>query len=337
MEQSAVRCCLAWGLVAMCAGTGAAPLYTTDHAPPAGLLGFPAMREAAVLERGTWRGELHSAIASSHSESTAGAETVILDGETISLTARGAYGLGAGWDLEAEVSWAQHSGGFLDRWIEGWHELWDLPEGDRPGAPRDRIDFSYGGPSARFALRSAAAGPGRAHVAVTRGLRRSGAHAVSLRAGLKLGLGEEQRLLGGGRDGYVSLHWTRKHRAASALGWHAQAGLLRAGESRVLGALGARSPWFAGVGLEWPAWRRLHLKVQLDAHGPVADSALTELGDTAVLLTVAGTWAFRPGWELEFGFSEDIAPRTGPDFTPRLGIRYRPPGRSGASRGACSG
>lgn len=84
-----------------------------------------------------------------------------------------------------------------------------------------------------------------------------------------------------------------------------------------------RCPWFAGVGVEWPAWRRLHLKLQLDTHAPFADSALKELGEPSMLLTVAGTCSFATRWEVEFGFTEDIAPRTAPDFTPRLGVRYR--------------
>ena len=315
---------MAASLVVLASGAGADPLYTGNHAPFAGLLGFPALRDAAVLPRGAFRAELHSSLANSHSTSARAGEAVNLDGETLSLVARTAYGLGAGWDIEAEVSWTRHSPGVLDRWIDDWHDVWGLPEGDRPGAPRDLIDFAYRGPEGRFALRDTTAGIGRLHLAVTRTLWQGRGHALSARAGAKLGVGKAADLLGGGDDAYVSGHWTRAGRGARSLTWHAQAGLLRAGASPVLPGIAERSPWFAGVGVEWPAWRRLHLKLQLDTHAPFADSALKELGEPSMLLTVAGAGSLATRWEVEFGFTEDIAPRTAPDFTPRFGVRYRP-------------
>ena len=51
------------------------------------------------------------------------------------------------------------------------------------------------------------------------------------------------------------------------------------GPGRLSISMARRCPWFAGVGVEWPAWRRLHLKLQLDTHAPFADSALKELGE----------------------------------------------------------
>ena len=229
--------------------------------------------------------------------------------------------------METAVSWTRHSRGVLDRWMEGWHDLWGLPDGDRPGAPRDRLDSRYRGPDAQFAVGDTRSGLARVHVAVTRRLWQSGAHVVSARAGVKLGTGEARDLLGGEDDGYVCAQRTQDRGEGHGLAWHAQLGRLRAGGSPGLGEIAGRNPWFAGAGLEWRVWQRLHLNVQLDAHAAVADSALDELGDTTALLTVAGTWALAPRWEIEVGFTEDIAPRTGPDSTPRLGVRYRPAGR----------
>ena len=233
-------------LVMLASGAGADPLYTGNHAPFAGLLGFPTLRDAAVLPRGAFRAELHSSLANNHSTSARAGEAVNLDGETLSLVARTAYGLGAGWDVEAEVSWTRHSPGVLDRWIDDWHDVWGLPEGDRPGAPRDLIDFAYRGPEDRFALQDTTAGVGRLHLAVTRALWQGGGHALSARAGAKLGVGKAADLLGGGDDAYVSVHWTRAGRGARSLTWHAQAGLLRAGASPVLPGIAERSPLVRG-------------------------------------------------------------------------------------------
>lgn len=288
----------------------------------AGLLGFPALRAAEVLERDAVRFELHGSLASIYSAHSERNESILLDGETAGVTARLGYGLGNGWEAEAEVSWRRHSGGFLDRWIEDWHDLWGLPDGGRPNAPRGRLSFSYLGPGTHFTSRDPAGGLGDVHVAAVRNLWRSEALSVSVRGGVKFGMGDETRLIGGGNDYYASVNATRASPRRRGLAWHAQAGYLRAGRLQVLGSIQKRNLWFAGVGVEWPVWRALTLKAQVDTHTAIAESALTELGDVSMLLTVGITWSISPELEVEFGFSEDIAPDTGPDFVPRAGIRY---------------
>lgn len=305
----------------------AEPLSARKHAPVSGLVGFPAMRDAHVLDRGRVRVELHGSLASSYGEHAERGEAIILDGETTGLAARWARGLGDGWEVEAEMSWRRHSGGFLDQWIEDWHDLWGLPDGGRPEAPRDRLDYRYLGPQARFSLQEPSAGLSDLRLAAVRNVWRSENAAFSIRTGVKLGIGDEDRLLGGGNDYYVSINATGASANLGGLVWHAQLGWLRAGELRILGAIQRRDPWFAGAGVEWPVRRNLTMKTQVDTHAPIANSALTELGSTAFLLTVGVTWSISPELELELGFSEDIAPHTGPDFVPRAGIRYVPSAR----------
>ena len=305
----------------------AEPLSARNLAPVSGLIGFPAMRDAHVFDRGRLRVGLHGSLASSYGQHAEGYEAIVLDGETTGLTARWAYGLGGGWEVEAETSWRRHSGGFLDRWIEDWHDLWGLPDGGRPEAPRDRLEYRYLGPQARFSLQEPAAGLSDLHLAAVRDMWRSDNAALSIRTGVKFGIGDEDRLLGGGDDYYVSINATGASDNLGGLVWHAQFGLLRAGELQNLGSIQRRNPWFAGVGVEWPVWRNLVVKTQVDAHAPIANSALTELGSVALLLTLGVTWSISPELELEFGFSEDIAPHTGPDFVPRAGIRYVPAAR----------
>ena len=321
-----VAVCLA-AILLPAAAAVAEPLAARNHAPVSGLVGFPAMRDAHVLDRGRFRVELHGSLASSYGQHVEGGEAILLDGETSGLTARWAYGLGDGWELEAETSWRRHSGGFLDRWIEDWHDLWGLPDGGRPEAPRDRLWYHYRGPQARFSLQEPTSGMSDLHLAAVRSVWRSENTDISIRTGVKLGIGDEDRLLGGGDDYYASINATGTSASLGDLVWHAQLGWLRAGELPILGAIQRRNPWFAGAGVEWPVWRSLTLKTQVDAHAPIAQSALTELGSVALLLAVGVTWSVSPELELEFGFSEDIAPHTGPDFVPRAGIRYVPAAR----------
>jgi hypothetical protein len=302
----------------------AEPLYSKNLAPVSGLFGFPVMRNAQVLEQAQFSVLLQGNIANDYSVDRSGSEFVNFDGETDRLAGRFAYGLGRGWELEGELAWMRHYGGELDRWIEDWHDLWGLPDGNRDEVPRDMINFSYKGPGASFAMLDDVDGAGDAHLAVVKRLWQSPTAAISARAGVKFGLGEEEDLLGSGSDDYyLSFNFSGQDKSARPLTWHGQFGYLRAGDAEVLGSIQEQDLWFAGLGLEWQTWQQVHLKLQVDSHDAVADSDLDQLGDVAVQLSAGVGWLFAPGWELEFSFSEDIAVDTAPDFVIGLGLRYR--------------
>ena len=67
----------------------------------------------------------------------------------------------------------------------------------------------------------------------------------------------------------------------------------------------------------------MHLKLQLQAHGAPADSALTPLGDPPVQLTVGLSWLASPRWRADFSFTEDLSPDTTSDFGVQLALSYR--------------
>ena len=100
----------------------------------------------------------------------------------------------------------------------------------------------------------------------------------------------------------------------------------QAGDADVLGNIQEQDLWFAGGGMEWRTWESFHLKLQVDSHAAVADSATDQAGTTAVQLTAGASWLFARGWEAEFSFSEDINVETAPDFVLLFGLRYRTPG-----------
>lgn len=306
-------------------GSGVAgPLYSRNLAPVAGLLGFPALREAGVLERGQYSGALFATVANNYSVDRSGPESVNFDGETQRLAGLFGVGLGGGWELEGELPWLRHDGGELDKSIENWHDFWGLPDGNRDEVARNLIDYSYIGPGAGFSMREEVQGFGDAQLALVRNIWSSDDAVISGRAGIKFASGDEDELLGSGsEDYYVSVNFSGHQKSSLPLVWHGQLGYLRAGDARILGDIQEQDLWFASLGIEWQAWNTLHLKLQVDSNDAVADSRLDQLGDTAVQLTVGASWLFAPGWEAEFSFSEDIAVDTAPDFVLQLGLRYR--------------
>ena len=302
------------------------PLYAKNLSPVSGLFGFPAMREADTLAAGQFSGAVHGNIANNYSADDNAREEVNFDVETQRFALRGAVGLGWGLDLEAELPWLRHDGGFMDKFIENWHDLFGLPDGNRDDVPRDLVDVRYSGPGAAFSLQDEVEGWGDLQLALTKRLWHSESRAISLRAGVKFGTGDEDDLLGsGGDDYYLSLNFSGDQRGGAPFRWHGQLGYLRAGDADILGSIQEEDLWFAGLSMEWRTWERVHLKLQVDSHAAVTDSSLTQMGDTSVQLTAGGSWLFARGWEAEFSFSEDIAVDTAPDFVLQLGLRYRTP------------
>ncbi len=57
-----------------------------------------------------------------------------------SLAAR--IGLGAGWEVGVELPFAHTSGGFLDSFVNDWHEFFGLPDQGRSEAPQDEFGIS---------------------------------------------------------------------------------------------------------------------------------------------------------------------------------------------------
>ena len=311
-------------LLGVCSAVSADPLYVRNLAPVAGLIGFPVLRDARVLERGNTVLELNSSVANTQNSDSTNNEAVLLDGETWRLAPRLRYGFAGGWELEAELPWLRHSGGELDKLIENWHDLWGLPDGNRDEMPRNRLFYGYSGSGAEFSHSNTASGLGDASMAVTREIWRNPRAALSLRGQVKFASGDEDDWLGSGSEDYsLGLGFSATPTLESDWLWHGQLGYTRAGKIDQLGDIQERDLWFAGLGMEWRAWETVHLKLQLDSHAAPADSSLDQIGEPAVQLSAGVTWAPASRWQLDFSFSEDIAVDTAADIVFQFGLRYR--------------
>ncbi|MEM0954059.1 MAG: DUF3187 family protein [Pseudomonadota bacterium] len=312
-------------LLASASPTLAQPLYARDLSPVAGLFGFPVMREASVLPAAGFSAGLVASAANNYSADSEADESVNFDVETHRLAWRASLGLGAGFELTAEVPWLQHDGGRMDQLIETWHGWFNLPDGNREDVPRDLVDVRFQSGDANLLLQDSVSGLGDVSVALTRRLWRGEDAVVSTTLGAKFATGDEDDLLGSGsHDYYLAVNASAGHRGKSPLRWHGQLGYLRAGSADLLGSLQEQDLWFAGLSMDWQLSQTISLLLQVDSHAAVADTALTQLGDTSVQLTAGGRWRFARGWSMELSFSEDIAVNTAPDFVLQLGLRYRP-------------
>lgn len=306
-------------------GAGAAePLYGKNLSPIAGLLGLPSARSAALTPAASMAFAAHGALASHSVFESGTGEALRLDGETHRLALEWRYGLSPAWEVQVEMPWLSHGGGSLDSLIDGWHELWGMPDGGRDTVPRDQLRFRYDSPSDALDLRDSASGLGDITVALNRALVAEGAWHISAGLGYKLASGDERELLGSGaEDAFLVLRsgWAP---AEGRLHVQGQAGYLRAGNSPILGVEQERDLWFAGLGVSWALYDSITLLAQIDSHGAPLDSGLTALGTSALLLNVGARWRLNSRWTLEAGFIEDVRVATAPDITFQASVRFTP-------------
>lgn len=301
-------------------------LYSKNLSPVAGLLGLPSQRGPVAGAAGSWQIATHASWASHFVVDDGRGETLLLDGETRRLALDLRYNLAPGWDLRLELPWLSHGGGSLDSLIDGWHDLWGMPDGGRDAAPRDRLAYRYaGGGGGGFGFDDSASGVGDVTLAVSRTLWSGPGAQLDAALGAKLATGDEDDFLGSGsEDGFLALRtfWSP---GEGDWRWSGQLGYLRAGRVESVGERGERDLWFAGANLEWQAWPAVSLLMQLDSHAaPLQASELAALGDTALLLTAGVRWRIQPHWAVEVSVVEDVQVESGPDVVFQASLRFSP-------------
>ena len=127
---------LAWGDIAT-------PLRIVNLNPFRLLYGVPGSLGAHVMTPGSSELIASMDMASHLIEASSGAERVLIDGETYRQGLAMRHGFGDGWEYLFEVSALSHRAGAFDGFIETWHDVFHLPQGDRDRAPRDRLALFY--------------------------------------------------------------------------------------------------------------------------------------------------------------------------------------------------
>ena len=127
---------LAWG-------DAATPLRIVNLNPFQLLYGVPGSLGAHVMTRGSSELIASMDMASHLIEASSGAERVLIDGETYRQGLALRHGFGDGWEYLFEASALSHRAGAFDGFIETWHDVFHLPQGDRDRAPRDRLALFY--------------------------------------------------------------------------------------------------------------------------------------------------------------------------------------------------
>lgn len=323
-----VRCSVALLVAVLCVGTVQAepvdtPFAVGNRNPLVQIRALPPLAGGSVLQVGESRWQVAVEVANSFSRDASGAEAIELDGETLRLDLGVAFGLGRGLELGLMLPLIHHDGGALDGFVEGWHELFGLPDGGRPQAERDRLRYRYQRDGVtRLDFQQATSGVGDLQLSAAQSLWRAADSAGALRLTLMLPTGDADRLTGSGATG-VDLALDGSWRLAER--WRATFGvaLFQLAESDLDGFQQRDNGWRAGASLGWQGWQWLQLRAQLDAHSALYDSALVELGDDVLMLSLGARLRLDRHWDLDLVVVEDLAVDTAPDVALQIALRGR--------------
>ena len=105
------------------------PLWVENLSPLAQLIAIPSQRSADVRAglSLTW----HSDVATHFVSQASLDERVFFDGETQKHSLALRWGLSSNWDISATLPVVKHSGGFVDSYVNRWHDFFGMSDGYR--------------------------------------------------------------------------------------------------------------------------------------------------------------------------------------------------------------
>jgi len=306
------------------------PFRTSNRSPLVQIYGLPPVGDSRVLAAGAKELALVFDLASHYVDDSARSERIVLDGETYRLCLTGRVGIARRFEAGLELPWVLQNGGFLDGFIENYHDTFGFSQGGRDQAPRGRLLFQYqrGGADRVYVDRS---NSGIGDVRLNGGVQllggdRENSGALALRASLKLPTGDSGDLHGSGStDLALWLSAGKGWKTASGL-WElfGGGGILGMTEGDVLPDQQKDIVAFGSLGAGWQPLAWLTLKVQLDGHTAFyRDSDLAELGSGSVQAVMGGTLHVSGRTALDIGVAEDLVVKTAPDVVFHFALRHR--------------
>lgn len=302
------------------------PLVVRNLAPPVIGFGLPTLGPAQILPFGQGRAGLTLDLASNFVDNRHQSESLFLDGETWRSNLSLDYSPVSGLELGISLPYLYHQSGFLDGFIEGWHETFGLPQGGRDQAPRGGLAYNYWAASDRqFNLDSATGGWGDLSLGAGWQLwqKPSSGRALALRARLKLPTGAAAKFTGSGSTDFALWLSGEQRITTASRPWfvYGGGGALWSTKGDFLPNHRRQQVFLVSLGLGWQAFETLGLQVQFDGHSAFYHSEQSALGRFAGLLSMGGSLALGKNMRLELAVSEDLLVSTASDVSFHLALR----------------
>jgi hypothetical protein len=306
----------------------AEPLYDQDNAPVSGIYNLVDSTEGAdLLPIGRFAWSL-SSITSSHAVSDrSGDEQLVFDGETTRMELRLRYAPTERLEIGLELPYLWHSEGNLDSLIDTWHDIFNLPGGNRVTRATDILEFRYGNAAGNeLNLSGSANGIGDLRLTAGWRLGDNPDHARALRFAVTAPTGEAMDLLGSDAVtvGFGYAGDVRNMTAGGKLSLFYRLHATWIDEPAILPEIYNEWIGHAAGGFGYRATRWLDLRAQVLARTATHDADVQSLGESSWILSFGGNIRLGDYYELSLSVGEDIKVESSPDVSFQLSLRYRP-------------
>jgi len=307
------------------------PFSITNTSPVILVQGLPNSRNPAITEQGDVVFGLDYEITSHFAHEDSTDEQLLFDGETTRVMLSLKTGLSHGVEVEFQLPYISHDGGFLDSFIIDWHNFFGFPQNGRDQVPNNQLQYYYEKNGvAELDFQDPASGIGDAQLIFAFKVNQNWLpkqNNLAFKTAIKLPTGDSTKLTGSGA--YAASAWFAGDMRNK---WFSKEGLtyLNLGamwlpEGEILTDQQRFWVWFGGIGTGAQVSERIVLQLQLDTHSSFYHSSnLVEIDSYALQLTIGGNVKFSNNWNLDIGVVEDLIVHASPDviFHFRLNGRF---------------
>lgn len=331
LPPSAVRFLLPVLALAACVAPDPAPvvrgpLPTRNNHPVSLTFLHMRPRRAVALPEGRWQATVQGTYTAIYEADSRPGQVVRFDGETAHAGVRLRRGMGEGVDLEVGLAATHASSGFLDSFVDAFHDFFNLPDQGREKVEDDQFAmFLRQDGNVLYELEEDRVGIADVPVVLTKSLREEDADgpAVAARFGIELPAGSESNGFGNGELDYGA--GVLVERSFGRWTWTGALDVVVPGQPRRWedADVDARELVSLQAGTEYRWTNDLSVLAQLFLTTPMTRDFTTEefnreIADFAVGVAYGG--GDGPRWFA--AFQEDIVAATGPDFGVTLGATW---------------
>jgi len=271
------------------------------------------------LSQDEWLASVNLELANNSIAADSANEAIVIDGESYLLDLDFHYGYSKDIELLLTIPFIYNSTGFLDQIIKSWHDLWGMSNDRRDEFSNNQLQYQYTREgNTLINLDSATGGLGDVVLGVqySNNYLMAGATSIAFRLDLKLPTGDPDKLTGSGATD-VALSVLAANPSLMAKYktiLYGGAGLVALGNGDILPEIQRDLVGNAYVGASWSYSPRFALLAQVNFQSSYYESDLNQLGANSFQLYLNGIYTSRDNLNYEFGFGENLATDTTPDF-----------------------
>ena len=300
-----------------------APLWVENLSPMAALIGIPSQRTADIHEGLSVTA--HTDLATHFVAQVSDTEQLFFDGESQRQSLRVRWGLSPVWEVSATLPVTRHSGGFVDSYVNRWHNAFGMSDGGRSAVPEDQIRYQFDSLTQGVSLDGPASGRNDLTFELTHITERQKDLQIAYAIGYKTSTGNVDQWTGSGAsDVYSVARFSGVDQSGLPFYWHGQLGVTHVGSSSLLGPRQKEWIGFGGLSMEWPLNSHWALLAQFDSHSAILSSDLKALGEPAAMLSLGLRRSLGRHWAVDVSFAEDIVVESAPDIIFQASLHYRP-------------